>query len=261
MGGGVHLAVSSLLAIFLAAWPSPPHGVKAKLRVAIDAGHGAPGNDGNHGCYCQREQVHTLEVAQHLAFVLSALGPFEVTLLRRPGEEPQYRERLARAQAFGAQVVVSLHSDARGEASAWQHGDGGEVCYRSDDAPGFSVLWSGEGDRALQASRARLGRVVGRHLREAGFVAYSGEDYGDLYMHDTEELAGWVDARPQGKRVFFLYGSSIPTIIVETHHARDPSEVARWGELRTVDAFALAMAAALLEGRGAPLGRSGPPSD
>jgi N-acetylmuramoyl-L-alanine amidase len=47
--------------------------------------------------------------------------------------------------------------------------------------------------------------------------------------------------------VYFLKASSVPTIIIETHHALDPVEVARWDELKTADAFALAVAQGLLD--------------
>lgn len=95
--------------------------------------------------------------------------------------------------------------------------------------------------------RARLGRAVGQRLRDAGFHAYEGTDCGGLYRQDEAEPSGWIDTRPMKKRVYFLRGSTIPTVIVETHHALDPEEVARWAETKTVDAFALAIAGAVLD--------------
>ena len=41
--------------------------------------------------------------------------------------------------------------------------------------------------------------------------------------------------------------SAAPVIIVETHHALDPTEVARWHEDATHDAFAAAIASAALK--------------
>jgi N-acetylmuramoyl-L-alanine amidase len=239
--------------VLLTAWPADeakvhllplPATPVRKVRVYIDAGHGAPGNEGNHGCHCQLEQEHTLQVAQHLAFVLADSGRFEVRLSRQPGESPLYRPRIADAERFRADVIISLHSDSRGEASAIAQDDGG-VCLRKDDAPGFAVLWNDEGPAF--PGREKLGRAVGSRLREAGFFPYTGVDYGDLYRHDAEETSGWIDTRPMKQRVFFLRGSSIPTVIIETHHALDPQEVARWGELSTVDAFAFAVGAAVLD--------------
>lgn len=244
-----------IVPLLLTAWPRASDAVRVlplpeaparKVRVFVDAGHGAPGNEGNHGCFCQPEQDHTLRVATHLAFVLAATRRFEVRLSRTTGL-PRYQARIAAAEAWRADVIISLHSDARGEAFAAPFGDQG-VCWRNPNAPGFAVLWSDEG-RAL-ASRERLGRAVGARLREAGFLSYSGLDYGALYRQDEREPSGWIDVRPPAKRVYFLRASRIPTVIVETHHALDVLEVARWDELATVDAFAFAVGAAVLDAQG-----------
>ena len=100
---------------------------------------------------------------------------------------------------------------------------------------------------AQLGQRERLGRIVGAKLREAGFFAYTGINYASLYRQDEKEPSGWIDKRPVKERVFFLRGSQIPTVIIETHHALDEKEVARWEELATADAFAFAVAAALLD--------------
>lgn len=245
--------MSLFLSLLLTAWPADDATVRVlplpsrptrKVRVFVDAGHGAPGNEGNHGCHCQAEQEHTLQVAQHLAFVLADTGRFEVKLSRRPGETSRYQPRIAAAEAFRADVIISLHSDARGEAFGSPQDDGG-VCWRNSDGPGFAVLWNDEGPAF--AGREKLGRAVGSRMQEAGFLAYSGIDYGDLYRQDEVERSGWIDTRPMKQRVYFLRGSRIPTVIIETHHALDVREVARWDELATVDAFAFAVGAAVLD--------------
>ncbi len=241
-----------LLALLLAAWPSDdaklhvlplPATPVRKVRVFIDAGHGAPGNEGNHGCFCQAEQEHTLRVSEHLAFVLADTGHFEVKRSRTI-DFPRYQARIAAAEAWRADVIISLHSDARGDASEFPQGDGG-TCWRNPDAPGFAVLSNDEG--LAFPARERLGRAVGERLRQAGFFTYSGVDYGDLYRQDEVEPSGWIDRRPMKKRVYFLRASRIPTVIIETHHALDVREVARWDELATLDAFAVAVGAAVLD--------------
>ena len=240
-----------LLALILTAWPASdaelkvlelPAG-KQKLRVFIDAGHGAPGNEGNHGCFCQLEQDHTLRVANQLAMALAATGRFEVKRSRVADEHPKYQERIAAAEAFKADVIISLHSDARGEAQALAQRDAG-VCWANPDEPGFSVLWNDEGPAFPE--REKLGRAVGAAMREAGFLPYTGINYGDLYRHDEVEPAGWIDKRPLTKRVYFLRGSGIPTVIIETHHALDVQEVGRWDQPATLEAFASAVGAAIL---------------
>jgi N-acetylmuramoyl-L-alanine amidase len=244
-----------LMGLIMAAWPAldarvsmleTPFPRGRALKVFVDAGHGAPNNRGNTGCYCQKEQDHTLAVARHLAFVLSTLGPFDVRLSRSK-QPSKYQSRIAAAEAWQADAIVSIHSDARGVLGQWSPFGGEPVCLRNTEAPGFSVLWNDEGQRDVVEARARLARAVGRRLRGAGFRPYDGSDYQGLYRHDAEELSGWIDDRPTDKRVYFLRASKIPSIIIETHHAMDPQEVLRWEDGRTVDAFALAVAQALRE--------------
>lgn len=170
------VSVSLFLSLLLTAWPADdarlttlalPAQPARKVRVFVDAGHGAPGNEGNHGCACQLKQEHTLKVAQHLAFVLAATGRFAVKLSRMPGEEPLYRPRIAAAEAFKADVIISLHSDARGDATP-SFQDAG-VCWQNPTEPGFSVLWNDEGPAFPR--REKLGRAVGGRLREGAAEA------------------------------------------------------------------------------------------
>ena len=82
-------------------------------------------------------------------------------------------------------------------------------------------------------------------MTESGFPAYSGADYRGLYRAD--DVPGcFIDIRPEKKSVWMLRASpSIPTVILETHHALDVEEVRRWTEPETVDAFVDALAVAL----------------
>lgn len=210
----------------------------------IDAGHGAPNNVGAYGCYCQEEHVHTLAAANQLGAALLDTGRFDVMQSRLSAKGARYAERINRATQWKADVIISLHSDVRGEATPLLQPDGG-ACWQNPNAPGFSVLWNDEGPAF--PNREKLGRAVGKRLREAGFLAYSGDDYGALYRQDEVEPSGWIDIRPHKKRVYFLRGSTIPTVIVETHHALDVQEVARWEQPSTHAAFAAAIGAAVLD--------------
>ncbi|MGV3620452.1 MAG: N-acetylmuramoyl-L-alanine amidase family protein [Archangium sp.] len=242
-----------LLALLLSAWPANdaaltplplPEQPTRKVRVFIDAGHGAPNNVGAFGCHCQEEHLHTLAAAQKLGSALLATGRFEVMQSRLTTSGAKYAVRLARAKEWKADVIISLHSDVRGEAWPLAQPDAG-TCWQNPNAPGFAVLWNDEGPAF--PNREKLGRAVGTRLREAGFLAYSGDDYGALYRQDDVEPSGWIDIRPMKKRVYFLRGSTIPTVIVETHHALDVQEVARWEEPATHAAFASAIGAAVLD--------------
>lgn len=252
----VEAAVTSLLALLLstAPWPSPDTQLQvlrlpplaSRIRIAVDAGHGAPGNTGNWGCHCQREADETLVEAMELSKRLRRFG-FTVLETRTTEEGAKYPARIAAIERFKPHLVVSLHTDARAEAWPLElHPDGG-VCFANRGDPGFSVLWSEEGTRSVVRARETWGRAVSEALREAGFLPYSGEDYGSLYKTD-DAPACFVDARPMKQRVYFLRATSVaPVVIVETHHALDPLEVARWHDADTHDAFAAAIASAALK--------------
>jgi len=228
----------------LALLPVPPLGTE--VRIAIDAGHGAPGNTGNWGCHCQREADETLLEARALAKRLRARG-FKVLETRTTPMGERYQARVAAIERFKPQLVVSLHTDARGEAWPRETGEGGRTCWHNRSDPGFSVLWSEEGPRSIVTRRSEWGRTLSQELRTAGFREYSGDDYGSLYTTDAEPGC-FVDARPMKQRVYFLRATTkVPVVIIETHHALDPEEVARWRDEVTHDAFASAVASAALK--------------
>jgi N-acetylmuramoyl-L-alanine amidase len=216
-----------------------------KWRVLIDAGHGVKGNHGNTGLHCQRERDVTLELAFGLATRLSLLGPFEVRLAREGDAEPSYPARKALAEAWPADAVVSLHTDSRGEATPFIT----PSCtgLRNDAEPGFSVLWSAEGSDALTAKRQRLSWAVTDAMSAAGFKPYAGVNYAGLYDVEPEHVGSFINRKNHGKRIWFLRSLEVPTVIVETHHALDFDEVERWGEMRTRNVFARAVAKGLLD--------------
>lgn len=235
-----------------ARWPDPELYLSAPAlslpppssprRVYLDPGHGAPNNRGNTSCRCELEESFTSRTARAVADRLEATGAFEVRLSREGERAVDYRERVEAAQAWGAAAFVSLHSDVRGQPERHE-GD----CPVSLLAPGFSVLWSDEGDPALAGSRLSLARAVARRMEEAGFLAYGGGEYTGLYAPDAAQRGVFVDRHEPDKRIFVLRRPTMPAILVETHHALDPREVARWEEPATLDAFATALAAALLD--------------
>ncbi len=249
--------MTGLVALLLAAWPQadaplvapalPPFTLSRRLKVVIDAGHGVTGNDGNTGCFCQQEKDATLDTARLLAEALTDTGLFQVRLART-GDGPSYPARLEKAEAFSADAVISLHTDARGYATAWRPYGDERACFHNESEPGFAVLYSEDGDAAMVSRRARLARALSARLQGAGFQGYDGIDYGGLYRPDGEEGGVFVDLRPKAKSVYFLRGSQkVPVVIVETHHALDRAEVLRWAEQRTHEVFASAVARALLD--------------
>ena len=240
------------------AWPAPgapltvaqvrfPAGF-GKRRIYLDAGHGAQGNTGNRSVTCEAEEAFTLRVAEDLARRLEATGHFRVRLSRKQGERVPYPSRLNAARQWNAHALLSLHSDARGMALPWEPAPG-QQCYRQDGAPGFSVLWSEEADPPLQLQRASLARAIALHLGRAGFRHYDGVDYAGLYDADAAQPGVFFTrvSEPTHRRIFVLRRPTIPSVIIETHHALDFEEAARWREERTLEAFAAAVAQGLVD--------------
>lgn len=216
-------------------------------RVFLDPGHGAPGNPGNLSSFCVDEQDFTLRAAHALAERLRATGHFEVRLAREGDARVDYPTRVDEAARFGADVFLSLHSDIRGGTGERWYPAPARDCPVSLAAPGFSVLWSDEADPPLSAARHALASALARRMRQAGFFPYGGVEYGDLYAKDPEIPGVFLDRHAPERRIFVLRKPIMPSALVETHHALDPRDVRRWDEPATLDAFAAAVAAALVD--------------
>lgn len=216
----------------------------AKRRVLLDPGHGAPGNTGNRSSFCVDEQDFTLALARDVATHLSGTGHFDVKLAREPGELVPYPDRVELAQRWPADVIISLHSDVRGQRHDWQP-QRGRSCPQSHDAPGFSVLWSDHGEERLAGERHALARAVALELGAAGLSPYAGAEYGLDYAGD-ETLGVYVDRHPERERVFMLWKPGITSVLIETHNALDDREAERWELSETREAFASALSRALV---------------
>ena len=216
-----------------------------RRKIVVDPGHGAPGNKGNVSAWCQDEQDFTLSLARHLAATLRATGHFEVRLTRQTSDVP-YPVRVREAEEWGADAFVSLHSDVRGASEPWSPREG-VVCYRTDQAPGFAVLYSDEADPQSVARRLRLATVVAAKLSAAGFPAYDGAEYARSYAPAPSGLGVFVDRHPSDKRIYVLRHASMPAVLIETHNALHGREAARFEEDATRQAFDAAVVAALLE--------------
>lgn len=224
-----------------------PRPLSRPVRLVLDPGHGAKDNRGNTGSFGALEEDFTLALAYDVEAALEARGSFEVVLTRQGSARVAYADRVALADALRADAFVSLHSDVRGKAEVWEPSEGLE-CKRSEDAPGFTVLFSDEGAEALVTARRRLGASIASSMLSASFSAYGGEEYEGLYEHVGGERGApglFVDRHLPDKRIFVLRRPKVPSVIVETHNALDPREATRWEDDSTRHAFALALADAL----------------
>ncbi len=238
------------------AWPNPGAIVRAlpapapvdgapRVRLLVDPGHGAEGNTGNQSCLGELEQDVTLRHAQRLVAALERTERFELRTTRQPGELVDYPSRVVAADSWPADVFISLHTDARagdGVVVAGPH-----LCITG--AHGFSVLWSDEvpddATPTLAADRLFLARRIATELLAAGFPAYDGSSYGDLYAADAVVPGVFVDRHSPSQRIRVLRRPHVPSVIIETHHAKDPEEPLRWEEDATHAAFAAALVRAL----------------
>ena len=246
------LVVESALHV-VPAWPEPGADLVPPVievppdfgteTVFLVAGHGAPGNDGNLGSLCTREQDFTLDATERLADLLDATGVFVPVRARTGDARPSYRDRVRHLERSGATAMIELHSDARGDAPYPNAvSAGGETCWRDDGEAGFTVLVRTRGaPKALAAKRLALARSLAAALTAAGFPPWVGDNYGGLY--DADEVPGvWLDRR----NLFMLRTPTVPSVIVETHNALDGREVLRWEQPATHDAFGRAVIDGLL---------------
>jgi N-acetylmuramoyl-L-alanine amidase len=225
-----------------------PKGFRKK-RIYLDAGHGYRDNHGNSSVTCEAEEDFTLRVAEDLARRLEATGHFKVRLSHKAGQDVSYRTRISEAEHWPADAFVSLHSDARGMATYWDAAPG-QKCLRQDATPGFSVLWADDTAEPLKSRRVAMARALSQRIGAAGFLPYNGVDYVDLYDGDSAHPGVFVDRHEPGYRIMMLRRPRIPSVIIETHHALDFEEAARWREPRTLEAFSAAVAQGLVDALG-----------
>lgn len=229
-------------------WPDPAAPLKivpatpgpTVKRVMVDAGHGAPGNFGNTGVTCEREATVTLRAQDAVIARLAGKPGIEVRPGRPSPAVRDYDDRIAEMDSWNADAVISIHTDARA-AEGWTRQPTG--CYTSTGGHGFAVLYSDEGE--LADRRRSLARAVAGRMVDAGFLPYDGADYTGLY--GAEGGGVFVDRHMDKERIKMLRRPKVPLVIVETHQATSPEEAARWEQADTLDAFASAVYAAVVE--------------
>ena len=100
----------------------------------------------------------------------------------------------------------------------------------SPDGSDFTVFGMGDMD----------GDGVQR-MASAGFVPFRGDTYGDIYAEDAQVPGVFLDTHKPHQRIKVLRRASMPSVIVETHHAWVADEVALWEQPVVVLAFADAL--------------------
>jgi len=204
---------------------SPAGSPRQVARVAIDAGHGGsdPGAIGPAGL---REKDVTLEIAHLVAPMLSSeLGI--VTMLTRDDDRlVPLDERAARANAFHADLFVSIHCNASENAAA--HGVMSFVLDTTRDEIANAIAAR---ENATSVAATSQAATIASGLRLADLGARSNH-LAELLQHTAmSSLAGFFsDVSDQGvKRAgfFVLVGAEMPSVLFETAFISNPWEERR----------------------------------
>jgi N-acetylmuramoyl-L-alanine amidase len=202
-----------------------PGAARTVSRVALDAGHGGsdPGAIGPSGL---REKDVTLDIAHLAAPVLSReLGI--LTLLTRDDDRlVPLDERAARANAFHADLFVSIHCNA--SDSGGPHGVMSFVLDTSRDEAAEKIA-ARENATSLAAS-SQVASIASR-LRLSDNAPRSTR-FAELLQRSTmASLAGrFGDASDQGVKTagfLVLVGAEMPSVLFETSFISNPAEEKR----------------------------------
>ena len=217
---------------------------RSVARVVLDPGHGGydPGATGPTGL---KEKDVTLSIAHRVAPVLARQG-VEITLTRDDDRYVTLEERTARANAFGADLFVSIHCNAAEKGGrkgvetyvldTTASETAGKVAAREN---GASSAASNEVATLLasmrladQASRStRLAEL----LQRAGIASLSGQ------------YEGVVDGGVHRAGFYVLVGARMPAVLFETSYISNSVEEQRLGsadyQQRLADAIANAIKA------------------
>ncbi|NVK29493.1 MAG: N-acetylmuramoyl-L-alanine amidase [Gammaproteobacteria bacterium] len=202
---------------------------KRKVVIAIDAGHGGkdPGAIGPAGTY---EKDVVLSIARRLAATLAKEPELKPVLIRSDDTYLPLRGRIARAQAFNADMFISIHADAVDRdgpngASVYTLSNKGAsseyaklLAARENKAGGVDTL--GLIDKADPLAPVLLDMVQNQSI----------ESGNDLAVHMLTQMQKVVRLhKRQVQRAGFavLKSPQIPSILIETGFISNPEEERR----------------------------------
>jgi N-acetylmuramoyl-L-alanine amidase len=204
---------------------APPGAPRQVARVTIDAGHGGsdPGAIGPTGV---REKDVTLDVAHLVAPMLSNELGILTMLTRDDDRAVPLDERAARANAFHADLFVSIHCNASENAAS--HGVMSFVLDTTRDEIANAVAAR---ENATSVAASSQAATIASGLRLADLGARS-THLAELLQHAAmSSLTGFFsDVSDQGvKRAgfFVLVGAEMPSVLFETAFISSPWEERR----------------------------------
>lgn len=206
-----------------------PPGVKGRnarelARVVLDPGHGGK-DTGAVGPSGLKEKDITLDVAHRVAPILAAQG-LQVVLTRDDDRFVSLEERTARANAFGADLFVSIHCNA-----AESHARRGVETYVLDTTRDeIAARVAARENATTQAASAELASILGgmriadeaaRSTRFAQLLERSA--LAALHM----KFADVVDGGVHTAGFYVLVGARMPSVLFETSYISNPIEEQR----------------------------------
>jgi N-acetylmuramoyl-L-alanine amidase len=199
---------------------------RALARVVLDPGHGGK-DTGAVGPSGVREKDVTLDVAHRVAPVLAAQG-LQVVLTRDDDRFVSLEERTARANAFAADLFVSIHCNAS-ETKARR---GVETYVLDTTRDEIAARVAARENATTQAASAELAALLGS-LRMADDGKRSLR-FGQLLQRaSTAALrARFADALDGGLHTagfYVLVGARMPSVLFETSYISNPIEETRLG--------------------------------
>jgi N-acetylmuramoyl-L-alanine amidase len=202
-----------------------PGSPRAVTRVALDAGHG--GNDlGAIGPSGLREKDVTLDIAHIAAPILSRELGIPTLLTRDDDRLVPLDERAARANAFHADLFVSIHCNASESGAA--HGIMSFVLDTTRDEVAARIA-ARENATSLAATSQVASIASSLRLSD---LAQRSTHFAELLQRSTMgALAGrFGDASDQGVKTagfYVLLGAEMPSVLFETSFISNPGEEKR----------------------------------
>jgi N-acetylmuramoyl-L-alanine amidase len=193
-------------------------------RIVLDPGHGGwdPGAIGQAGL---REKDVTLAIARRVSPVLAREG-MTVLLTREDDRYVPLEERTARANAFGADLFVSIHCNAAENRA--RHGVETYVLDTTKDEIASRV--AARENATSQAATAEIGSILAS-LRLADQASHS-THLADLLQHSAMVSLrdAYKDVHDGGVHTagfYVLVGARMPSILFETSYISNPAEETR----------------------------------
>jgi N-acetylmuramoyl-L-alanine amidase len=208
-----------------------PPGAKGRntrtvTRVVLDPGHGGRDN-GAIGPAGVKEKDVTLDIAHRVAPVLAAQG-VQVVLTRDDDRYVSLEERTARANAFGADLFLSVHCNA----SEGRVRRGIEAYVLDTTRDEVAARVAARENATTQAASAELASILGgmrlaeeaqrstrfAQLLERAATTAAQTRYGDV-----------VDGGVHTAGFYVLVGAQMPSVLFETGYISNPAEEQRLG--------------------------------